>query len=81
VSYLSISANERLASIDLASLHAADGLYISAKPALASVNLGLLETADDLRIIDNPLLPLEPFEAVQSYRRILQSGPLEPGQY
>jgi hypothetical protein len=78
VSYLEIAANDGLASIDLSSLHAAEQVAITANPALVSVNLGLLETADDLRIIDNPLLPLEPFDAVQTFRRIVQPGPLTP---
>lgn len=81
VSYLDIGNNDSLTSIDLANVHAADALWIGTNAALTSVNLGLLETVDDLRVIDNPSLPLEPFDAVQTFRRIVQSGPLEPDQY
>jgi hypothetical protein len=80
-SYIDIIDNERLTSIDLANIQAVDGLTIGANAALTSVDLGLLETVDDLRIIDNPLLPLEPFDAVSTFRRIVQPGPLEPEQY
>jgi hypothetical protein len=80
MSYLEITDNDSLTSIDLANLHAADGLYIAGNASLTSVDLGLLETVDDLRVIDNPLLPLEPFDAVQTFRRIVQAGPLEPDQ-
>jgi hypothetical protein len=80
-SYLDIIDNERLTSIDLANIQAVDSLTIGANAALTSVDLGLLETVDDLRIIDNPLLPLEPFDAVLTFRRIVQPGPLEPDQY
>lgn len=81
VSYLDIVANDRLASIDLSSLHAVDRLSITTNPSLASVDLGLLETTDDLYIVDNALLPLEPFDAVQTFRRLVQPGPLTPDQY
>jgi hypothetical protein len=79
-SYIEIISNERLTSIDLANIQAVDGLSIAANTALTSVDLGLLETVDDLRVIDNPLLPLEPFDAVQTFRRVLQTGPLELDQ-
>jgi Leucine-rich repeat (LRR) protein len=77
VSYLDISGNEQLTRIDLGNLQAAELLAIGGNPALTSVELGSLETVDDLRIIDNPSLPLEPFDAVQTFRRIVQSGPLD----
>jgi len=79
-SYIDIGGNDNLTSIDLANIHAVDGLSIFTNPALATVNLGQLETVDDLRIIDNPLLPLGPFDDVQTFRRIVQSGPLTPEQ-
>lgn len=81
VGYLDITDNGSLTRIDLANLHAADGLFIAANPALTSVDLGLIESVDDLRVIDNPALPLEPFDAVQTFRRIVQPGPLEADQY
>lgn len=81
VSFLDISGNANLASIDLSNLHAADGLYISTNPLLEAIDLGQLETIDDLRVIDNPRLALEPFDDLQTFRRIVQPGPLEPGQY
>jgi hypothetical protein len=80
-SYIDIIDNERLTSIDLANIQAVDSLTIGANAALTSVDLGLLETVDDLRVIDNPSLPLEPFDAVSTFRRIVQPGPLEPDQY
>jgi hypothetical protein len=79
-SYVDIAGNERLASIDLSALHAADGLWITANPQLASVALGVLETVDDLRVIDNAVLPLDAFDALQTFQRIVQSGPLDPSQ-
>jgi hypothetical protein len=80
VSYLAIDSNAGLVNIDLSNLHAADGLHISGNPRLETVSLGLLETVDDLRVTGNPLLSLEPFEDLQTFRKIVQPGPLDPSQ-
>jgi hypothetical protein len=80
VSYLMIDSNAGLVNVDLSNLHAADGLYISNNPLLETVSLGLLETVDDLRVSDNPLLSLEPFDDLQTFRKIVQPGPLDPSQ-
>jgi hypothetical protein len=77
-SYVTLGGNASLTSIDLSNLHAIDRLGIALNPLLESVTVGLLETADDLFVFENPLLPLDTFDSVQSYSRIVQSGPLEP---
>jgi hypothetical protein len=80
VSHLMIGSNAGLVNVDLSNLRAADGLYISENPLLETVSLGLLETVDDLRVVGNPLLSLEPFDELQTFRRIVQPGPLDPSQ-
>lgn len=76
--FVAIEGNTALEHLSLASMKGADHLSIAGNPALQSVDMSKLVTVDELRVIDNPLLELSIFEPVQTFERVLSSGPVEP---
>jgi len=75
---IEITGNERLRSITLTTTRSADYLAIGSNPQLESIELGDLTRASRLVVADNPLLPLEGFDDVQSFDRLVTSGPAVP---
>ena len=75
---MDITGNERLRSITFTTTRSADYIGIGDNPLLESVDLGDLTQASRLIVANNPLLPLERFDAVQSFDRRVTSGPAVP---
>lgn len=75
---IEIAGNSRLRSITLNTTRSADYLGIDGNPVLESVDLGDLTQAARLVVADNPLLPLDGFDDVQSFDRVVTSGPAVP---
>jgi Leucine-rich repeat (LRR) protein len=73
-----IANNASLTDLDIGTLEAVDLLSIKGNPALERVNIGDLATVDLLSVQGNPLLPLEVFDAVQSFERRMSSAPVPP---
>jgi hypothetical protein len=67
-----------LTDVDFGTVEAVDLLSIKANPALERVNIGELATVDLSSVQGNPLLPLEVFDAVQSFERRMSSAPVPP---
>lgn len=77
-STLMIYDNPALTQIEFTAQLNFDRLSITDNPALTSVEVGALDAVDTLEVRDNPLLDASAFDAVRTFRTIIERNASQP---